>query len=157
MNDTNDTVDMLLVEDNAEDADLTLRALDVHGLARGVLVLKNGAEALDYFFAAGRFRGRDVRSAPKVVLLDLKLPKVGGLDVLRRLKSDERTRMIPVVVLSSSREERDVFESYRLGANSYLVKTLDFDQFVHCVSRLGVYWLHCNEAPPPWDRWQKEP
>lgn len=144
-----DAVDVLLVEDNAEDVDLTLLALDQRGLAPVVLVLKDGAEALDYLFGAARFSGRDLRDVPRVVLLDLKLPKVSGLEVLRRLKADERTKVIPVVVLTSSREERDLTASYRFGANSYLVKPVDFDQFMHCVSQLGVYWLRCNEAPPP--------
>lgn len=141
-------VEILLVEDNPEDVELTLRALRKHNLANNVLVLKDGAEALDYIFGSGAYAGHKVKNGPRVILLDLKLPKVDGLEVLRRVKADERTRMIPVVVLTSSREERDVVESYRLGVNSFITKPVDFDQFIKCISDLGLYWLLLNK--PPW-------
>jgi CheY-like chemotaxis protein len=110
-------------------------------------VVKDGAEALDYIFATGAYASRDINHHPKVILLDLKLPKVDGLDVLRRIKSDERTRVIPVVVLTSSKEERDLVESYKLGANSYIAKPVDFESFVKAVSELGLYWLLLNQPP----------
>ena len=139
-----DAVDILLIEDNPHDVELTLRALRRHNLANNVVVMKDGAEALDFFFGSGN---REIENVPKVVLLDLKLPKVDGLEVLRRIKSDERTKVIPVVVLTSSQEEQDVVESYNLGVNSYLVKPVDFDQFIDSVSQLGLYWLLLNEPP----------
>jgi len=143
-----DAVDILLVEDNPEDVELTLRALKKRHLANKVVVVGDGAEALDFIFANGAYAKRDVDNGPKVILLDLKLPKVDGLEVLRRVKSDERTRVIPVVVLTSSKQERDLVESYRLGVNSYMVKPVDFDQFLDAVSELGLYWLLLNEPPP---------
>ena len=142
-----DAVDVLLVEDNPHDLELTLRALDKHNLANKVVVARDGAEALDFIFGTGAHADREVTDRPKVVLLDLKLPKVDGLEVLRRIKSDKRTKVIPVVVLTSSQEERDIVESYELGVNSYMVKPVDFDQFIKCVSELGLYWLVCNKPP----------
>ncbi len=140
-------VEILLVEDNPRDEELTLRALKKHNLANRVHVAKDGAEALDYIFASGAYEGRDIGDMPKVILLDLKLPKVDGLEVLRKVKADERTKTIPVVVLTSSREEKDMVESYKLGVNSYIVKPVDFDKFVDAVGDLGMYWLLMNEVP----------
>ncbi len=142
-----DAVDILLVEDNPNDLELALRALKKHNLANNVIVARDGAEALDFIFGTGSYAHRQIEKIPKVVLLDLKLPKVDGLEVLRRIKADERTKAIPVVVLTSSQEERDVVDSYRLGVNSYMVKPVDFDQFLASVSQLGLYWLVCNTPP----------
>ena len=133
-------VDILLVEDNANDAELTLRALKQRNLANQVFVCRDGAEALDFFFTGAT-------PVPKVVLLDLKLPKVDGLEVLRRIKDDARTKSIPVVVLTSSREEPDIERAYTLGANSYIVKPVDFDAFARAVSDVGLYWLLLNHPP----------
>ncbi len=140
-------IEILLVEDNPHDVEMTLRALGKHKLTNKVHVIKDGAEALDYIFATGAYAGRNMHDTPKVILLDLKLPKVDGLEVLRKIKSDERTKMIPVVVLTSSREEQDMIESYRLGVNSYIVKPVDFDKFIESVGKLGLYWLLLNEQP----------
>ncbi len=138
------TVEVLLVEDNPHDAELTLRALKRHRPDRTVFVAKDGAEALEFLFSSPNSQAG---YRPKVILLDLKLPKVDGLEVLRKIKSDERTRTIPVVVLTSSREDQDILESYALGVNSYVVKPVDFDQFLQSVSELGLYWLLLNELP----------
>ncbi len=140
-------VEILLVEDNPTDAELTLRAFKARNFANQVFVARDGAEALDFFFGDGSHPLRDIGVVPKVVLLDLKLPKVDGLEVLRRLKSDERTRTIPVVILTSSREEPDIAAAYRLGANSYIVKPVDFEAFARAVSEVGLYWLLLNEPP----------
>jgi two-component system response regulator len=140
-------VEILLVEDNPADAELSLRALKSHNFANNVIVVSDGEEALDFIFARGAFRGRTAENGPKVVFLDLKLPKVDGLEVLRAMKSAPRTRVIPVVVLTSSKEESDIVESYRLGVNSYIVKPVDFDKFVESVRTLGFYWLLFNQAP----------
>jgi len=140
-------VEILLVEDNPSDVELTLRALKRHNLANKVYVVKDGAEALDFIFATGAYARRDIYNRPKVILLDLKLPKVDGLEVLDRIKSEERTKVIPVVVLTSSREEKDIVESYKLGVNSYIVKPVDFDKFIQAVSQLGFYWLLLNQPP----------
>jgi CheY-like chemotaxis protein len=140
-------VEILLVEDNPHDAELALRALRKQNLANQVFWVKDGVEAIEFIFATGAYAARKIEDCPKVILLDLKLPKVDGLEVLRRLKSDERTRVIPVVMLTSSCEERDVVESYRLGVNSYIVKPVDFNNFVQAVSDLGLYWLLLNQPP----------
>ena len=140
-------VEILLVEDNPNDVELTLRALKKHNLTNKVHVVKDGAEALEYIFANGAYAHRKIEDHPKVILLDLKLPKVDGLEVLRQIKLNEKTKMIPVVVLTSSKEERDLVESYKLGANSYITKPVDFDKFVESVSELGLYWLLLNELP----------
>jgi two-component system response regulator len=139
---------ILLVEDNPDDELLTLRALERGKILNQVVVARDGAEALDYLFGTGAFAGRDVSVMPQVILLDLKLPKVDGLEVLRRLREDERTALLPVVVLTSSDEEKDIVASYRLGANSYIRKPVDFGQFGEAVVQLGLYWLVLNQGPP---------
>jgi two-component system response regulator len=139
---------ILLVEDNADDVELTLRAFRKGNVLNEIVVVRDGVEALDYLLATGTHAGRDALSNPQVVLLDLKLPKIGGLDVLRRMRAEERTRRIPVVVLTSSNEERDVITSYNLGANSFVRKPVDFAQFVEAAQQLGMYWLVMNEPPP---------
>jgi CheY-like chemotaxis protein len=140
-------VEILLVEDDPNDVELTLRALKNRNLANQVFVARDGAEALDFFFGDGTHPWHEIGIAPRVVFLDLTLPRVGGLEVLRRLKSHERTRSLPVVILTSSREEPDIATAYRLGANSYIVKPLDFDAFARAVSEIGLHWLLLNEAP----------
>lgn len=139
---------ILLVEDNPDDVDLTLRALKKNRIMNEVVVVGDGAMALDYLFGTGAYGGRDVARLPAVVLLDLKLPKVDGLEVLRRLRADERTRLLPVVILTSSKEEQDLINGYKLGANSYIRKPVDFNQFTEAVRQLGLYWLVLNEPPP---------
>jgi len=143
----NNLVEILLVEDNPNDVELTLHALTRNNLANHVEVVRDGAEALEFLFGSGAYAGRRLENGPKVILLDLKLPKVDGLEVLRRVKADARTRIIPVVVLTSSREERDLVESYSLGVNSYIVKPVDFQQFTEAVRQLGLYWLLLNQPP----------
>lgn len=138
---------ILLVEDNPDDEALTLRALRRNRIVNEVVVAHDGVEALDYLWGTGRYQGRDARQQPQVVLLDLKLPKVDGLEVLKRMRSDERTRRVPVVVLTSSSEERDIVDSYNFGANSYVRKPVDFERFVDAVRQLGMYWLLLNEVP----------
>lgn len=140
-------IEFLLVEDNPTDAELTLRALRGRGLRNNFVVAKDGQEALDFLFAEGEHAGRDVSNGPKMVLLDLRLPKVDGIEVLRRVKADERTKVIPVVVLTSSRQEPDIKTCYDLGANSYIVKPVDFDKLVEAVQEIGLYWLLLNESP----------
>jgi len=140
-------VEILLVEDNPTDVELTLRALKKNNLANRVHVVTDGEQALEFIFATGAYKGKDINHKPRVVLLDLKLPKVDGLEVLRKIKSDKRTKDIPVVVLTSSKEEQDRIESYRLGVNSYIVKPVDFTQFTKTVSELGLYWVLLNESP----------
>jgi two-component system response regulator len=138
-------VEILLVEDNAQDAELTLYALEKNKLANRIVNTRDGAEALEYIFATGRYADRCREEMPCLVLLDIKLPKVDGIAVLKQLKSDPDTRNIPVVILTSSREERDIVESYRLGVNSYIVKPVDFEQFTDAVRQIGLYWLILNE------------
>ena len=139
--------EILLVEDNPRDVELALLALKENHIANRVHVVRDGAEALEFLFATGAYAHRRVEHHPKVVLLDLKLPKVDGLEVLRRLKTDPRTRLTPVVVLTSSREERDLVESYQFGVNSYIVKPVDFEQFAEAVKQIGLYWLLLNQRP----------
>ena len=143
----NNQVEIILVEDNPNDAELTLRALKKHHLANKVFWIKDGAEALDDIFATGSYAGRDINHTPKVILLDLKLPKVNGIEVLQKIKSSEKTKTIPVVVLTSSQEERDIVESYKLGVNSYIVKPVGFEKFIDAVSEVGLYWLLLNNIP----------
>jgi two-component system response regulator len=140
-------IEILLVEDNPQDLELALRALRKGNLTNRIHVARDGAEALEFIFCEGQFAGRKMDDKPKVILLDLKLPKVDGLEVLRRVKSDDRCKSIPVVVLTSSRENSDVEASYRLGANSYIVKPVNFDRFVTAVQELGMYWLLINQPP----------
>lgn len=140
-------IEILLVEDNMSDAEMTIRALKKNNLANKLMHLKDGAEALDFIFAEGAFSNRNVENAPKVILLDLKMPKVNGIQVLQRIKSDERTKKIPVVVLTSSKEDPDIKECYSLGVNSYVVKPVQFEQFVKTISDLGLYWMIVNQPP----------
>lgn len=139
---------ILLVEDNPRDEALTLRALNKSNIVNDVIVARDGVEALEYFFATGKYAGRDVTVMPQLVLLDLKLPKLDGLEVLRRIRSDERTRLLPVVVFTSSSEEEDMMKSYDLGANSYVRKPIEFEEFLAATRQLGLYWLVLNEAAP---------
>jgi two-component system response regulator len=139
---------ILLVEDNADDEKLTLRALKQNNIRNEVVVARDGADALDYLFGTGAYAGRDLKLMPQVVLLDLKLPKVDGLEVLRRLRINDRTKLLPVVILTSSNEERDRINGYGLGANSYVRKPVDFNQFSEAARQLGLYWLVLNESPP---------
>ena len=139
---------ILLVEDNPDDEALTLRALKKSNILNDVVVARDGSEALDYLFGTGAHAGRDTRIQPQIVLLDLKLPKVDGLEVLKRMRADARTRLQPVVVLTTSNEERDVIASYKLGANSYIRKPVDFEQFMDAVRQLGLFWLVLNVPPP---------
>lgn len=138
-------IELLLVEDNPQDLELALRALRKANLANHIQVARDGAEALDFVFERGKFSGHNIAEQLKVILLDLKLPKIDGLEVLRRIKADARTKVIPVVVLTSSREQRDVAECYRLGVNSYIVKPVNFDRFAEAVRDLGLYWLLLNQ------------
>lgn len=141
-------VEILLVEDNPNDVELTLHAFEKRRLANRIQVVRDGAEALDYLFCTGAYGWRSRAEIPRLVLLDLKLPKVSGIEVLRRIRADPRTALVPVVVLTCSREEQDIIESYRLGANSYIVKPVEFDKFTAVVEQLGFYWLLTNQAPP---------
>jgi len=140
-------VEILLVEDNPYDAELTLRALKSKGLANKIIVFPDGVEALDFLYGTGEYTGRNLAVRPKVILLDLKLPRISGLEVLQRIKGDESTRTIPVVILTSSQEESDIVRSYNLGVNSYMVKPVDFDKFFQTVEDLGLYWLLLNKVP----------
>jgi two-component system response regulator len=139
---------ILLVEDNPDDEALTLHAIEKNNINHTIVVARNGAEALDYLFGTGAYAGRDPHDLPLVVLLDLKLPKIDGLEVLRRIREDERTQLLPVVLLTSSNEEEDRLKGYMLGANSYVRKPVDFDEFVRAAGQLGLYWILLNEPPP---------
>jgi two-component system response regulator len=141
-------VEIVLVEDNPSDVELTLHAFEKKRLANLIHVVRDGAEALDFLFGQGQYAGRNALNVPKLILLDLKLPKVSGIDVLRRIRKDPRTQLVPVVALTSSREEKDIEECYRLGVNSYIVKPVEFDKFTEAVERLGYYWLLMNQPPP---------
>lgn len=140
-------VEILLVEDNPYDVELTMHALRQHQLANRIHVVRDGAEALDFLFCRGSYAGRSIADTPKVVLLDLKLPLIDGMEVLRQVKANPHTQAIPVVVLTSSREERDIIETYQLGVNSYIVKPVDFGQFTDAVRQIGLYWVLLNEPP----------
>ncbi len=139
---------ILLVEDNPDDVELTLRALRQYNVKNEIAVVRDGAEALDYLFATGAYSDRDTTTMPAVVILDLKLPKVDGLEVLQRIRADERTKLVPVVILTSSNEEQDMINGYKFGANSYVRKPVDFTEFVEAARQLGLYWLVINEPPP---------
>jgi CheY-like chemotaxis protein len=140
-------IEILLVEDNPTDAELTIRALKKKNLTNNLVWVKDGAEALDFLFATGEYADRSKEDLPKLVLLDLRMPKVDGLEVLQRIKADEKTRRIPVVVLTSSKEDKDIVESYKLGVNSYVSKPVEFDEFTEAVSTLGLYWILLNKPP----------
>lgn len=146
MSDLN-AIDILLVEDNPHDAELCIRALKKSNLANNLFIVEDGAEALDFIFCRNKYSERNVLNPTKVVLLDLKLPKVDGLEVLKTIRGDEKTRLIPVVMVTSSRQDSDIKEAYKLGVNSYVVKPVDFDQFVEAMGKLGLYWLLINEPP----------
>jgi two-component system, response regulator len=139
---------ILLVEDNPDDEALTVRALNKNKIVNSLAVVRDGVEALDFLFCTGPYSERDPHEMPEVILLDLKLPKVDGLEVLRQVRANERTRLLPVVILTSSKEEQDLLKSYSFGANSYIRKPVDFSQFVEAIHQLGMYWLVLNEAPP---------
>ena len=141
-----DPIEILLVEDNPTDEELTLYALKKNNITNHIQVIRDGAEALEYLFCTGAYAHCQINNPPKVVLLDLKLPKVDGLDVLKQIKSDARTRAIPVIMLTSSQEERDIVESYQLGVNSYIVKPVDFEQFIEVIRQLGLYWKLLNKT-----------
>jgi CheY-like chemotaxis protein len=144
-----DEVEILLVEDNPDDLDLALLALRKNHIANKIHVVRDGEEALDFLFCRGAFKDRSFENPPRVVLLDLKLPKVDGLEVLREVKSDPRTKAVPVVVMTSSREQRDMVDGYHLGVNSYIQKPVDFNEFREIIKQLGFYWLVINQSPPP--------
>ena len=143
----NNAVEILLVEDSPSDAKLTIRALQKNHLSNNIVHLPDGAEALDFIFARGKYSGRKIEHAPRIILLDLNMPKVGGLEVLREIKGDERTRRIPVIVMTSSKEDKDIITSYDLGVNSYVVKPIGFENFSKAVTDLGLYWLLVNQDP----------
>jgi len=147
MPDSHRVVDILLIEDNPTDAELCMRVLKKNGLANNVVWVKDGAEALDFIFATGAYSDREVVNAPKVILLDLRLPKIDGLEVLEKIKADDRTRLIPTVIMTTSKEERDIAASYRLGGNSFINKPIAFEEFAEVVVRLGMYWLLVNHVP----------
>jgi two-component system response regulator len=140
-------LEILLVEDNMHDAELTIRSLKKVNLANNLIHMKDGEEALDFIFSKGKFAGREPVSGPKVILLDIKMPKVDGIEVLRQIKANDATRLIPVVIMTSSKEEQDIIRSYELGVNGYVVKPVDFEGFAKAVSQLGLYWLLTNQSP----------
>ncbi len=144
---TSEFIDILFVEDSPIDAELTLIALKEENLANNVIWLQDGAQALDFIFAEGEYAHRNIESQPKLILLDLKMPKVGGIEVVQRIRSDERTKRIPIVIMTSSKEEKDIVDSYQLGVNSYIVKPVDFDKFSKSVKEIGFYWLLMNHSP----------
>jgi len=139
---------ILLVEDNPDDVELTMRAFRKNNIANNVVIARDGVEALDYLFCRGAYADRNIKDTPRLILLDLKLPKVDGLEVLERLRADEHTKLTPVVILTSSKEEHDLISSYKTGANSYVRKPVDFNRFVEAVRQIGLYWLLINESPP---------
>ena len=139
---------ILLVEDNPDDVDLTLRALKKNNILNEIVIARDGAEALDYLFGRGAYSSRDLSEFPEVILLDLKLPKVDGLEVLQKIRSNEKTKLLPVVILTSSKEEKDLINGYSLGCNSYIRKPVDFNKFIEAIKQLQVYWLLLNEPPP---------
>lgn len=141
-------VEILLVEDSEDDAGLIIRTLKQYHLTNNLIHLTDGAEALEFIFATGKYAERKIEDKPKLILLDLKMPKVDGLQVLQRIKSDERTKAIPVIIMTSSREEKDIVQSYKLGVNSYVVKPVGFEDFAKAVAELGLYWLLINQPPP---------
>lgn len=143
----NNVIEILLVEDNLNDAEMTIRALKKNNIANNLVHVKDGAQALDFLLGSGDYQGRDVENKPKLILLDLKMPKVNGLEVLEKIRSNENTRKIPVVVLTSSKEHPDIERCYDLGVNSYIVKPVEFTNFVKAVSELGVYWMMINQTP----------
>ena len=140
-------VDIIIAEDNPSDAELAIRALNKNNICNKILHLPDGEQVLEYIFATGRYDSRNSDEIPKLILLDLKMPKVDGLEVLKRIKTDERSKIIPVVLLTSSKEEKDIVEGYRLGVNSYIVKPVEFEKFVKAVSEVGLYWLLVNQPP----------
>jgi len=142
---------ILLVEDNPDDEALTLRALKKNNIGNEVVVVRDGADAIDYLFGTAAYAGRDMTVMPAIILLDLKLPKIDGLEVLKRLRADNRTKLLPVIILTSSKEEQDLINGYSLGANSYIRKPVDFTQFVEAIRQLRLYWLVLNESPPRWE------
>ncbi len=139
---------ILLVEDNPDDELLAVRALKISNIKNKIIIARDGVEALDYLFGTGKYQGRDLNDMPQIILLDLKLPKIDGLEVLKKIRGNDRTKLLPVAVLTSSKEEKDMVDSYTLGANSYIRKPVDFDQFTESVRQLGLYWLVINESPP---------
>lgn len=141
-------VEILLIEDNPDEAELAIRSLRKNNLANNLVHIDDGAEALDYIFCRGKYAGNDISFTPKVILLDLKLPRVGGLEILKQVKTDERTKSIPVVILTSSKEDSDLIEGYNLGVNSYIVKPVNFESFAKAISELGMYWVILNQQPP---------
>ena len=141
-------VEILLIEDNPDEAELAIRSLKKNNLANNLVHIDDGAEALDYIFCRGKYAGNDISFTPKVILLDLKLPRVGGLEILKQVKTDERTKSIPVVILTSSKEDSDLIEGYNLGVNSYIVKPVNFESFAKAISELGMYWVILNQQPP---------
>lgn len=140
-------IDILLVEDNPSDAELTIKALRRNKIINALLHLQDGEDALDYIFATGKYSDRNIDDIPKIILLDLKMPKIDGLEVLKKIKSDQRTKIIPVVLLTSSNEDKDIIDSYKLGVNSYIVKPVEFENFVKAVTDVGLYWLLVNQPP----------
>lgn len=144
---TESIVEILLVEDNPNDAELTIRALKKNKIANNIVHVQDGEEALHFLFGTDEFSNQEINGTPKLILLDLKLPKVSGIEVLQKIKKDEKTKTIPVVVLTSSKEERDIIDSYNLGVNSYIVKPVDFDKFMEAVKEVGLYWLVLNQLP----------